>query len=242
MFRPCALALALLCVPAAAPASPLPDYPFVSASGKAELWLAPDIGELQFEVVIQHSDSEQALAQLNALSETLTTLFSEAGVAGADIGAADLGKKSVALSAKEDGGAPDAAYAYILTRHFSVRVRDLKAWPGFIGALLGRDHVDNVGVAFDRIDRDQVNDRLLQEAAQNARHTAADLALAFGRKPGAAVAIARTPLDKLGGAFGFGAVDGPGAAATPPAPGALNYAVPSAIKFTQAVHAVFKLK
>lgn len=245
MIRPCALALSLLLCQTlgGAQASPLPDYPFVTADGSADIWLAPDIGQLQFEVVAQQRDTAQALARVEELSGALLALFAEGGVAAADIEAADLSKKTVALSARDDAG--DPAQAYIVTRHFLVRVRDLQTWPGFIGALLGRDNVDNVSVAFDRVDRDQVNSRLVLEAAQNARLGAAELAQAFGRKPGPAVAITRGALDKVGARFGFGPTEGRAGAPPappPPAPGTLSYSVPSSIKFAQAVHAVFRLK
>ena len=242
MIRPGALALSLLLcqIPGKAQASPLPDYPFVTADGSADIWLAPDIGQLQFEVVAQQRETARALAQVDELSGALVALFTEGGVAAADIEASDLGKKSIALSAKDDAG--EAAQAYIITRHFLVRVRDLRAWPGFIGALLGRDKVDNVSVAFDRVDREQVNSRLVLEAAQNARLGALELAQAFGRKPGPAVAITRGALDKMGARFGFGPAEGRAGAPPPPAPGTLSYSVPGSIKFAQAVHAVFRLK
>jgi uncharacterized protein YggE len=239
MFRPLALSLCLFCHQAASHASPLPDYPFVSASGSAEIWLAPDIGELQFDVVAQHRGAEQALAQMAEASAALNAMFGEGGVAAADIDAFDLAKKTVSLS-EQASAEPDLAH--IITRHYAVRVRNLAAWPGFVAALLERNSVERVGVAFDRLDRDQVNGRLVQEAAQNARHGAADLAQAFGRKPAAAVAISRTPLDKLGGAFGFAAAAAAAPRAAPPAPGVAGHAVPAAIRYAQTVHAVFKLK
>ncbi|MDC8757730.1 SIMPL domain-containing protein [Janthinobacterium fluminis] len=237
MLRPAALSFALLCCHAAACASPLPDYPFVSASGKAEQWLAPDIGELQFDVVAQRRDGALALAEVEEASAALAAQFAAAGVDAADIDAFELGKKSVAVVAQ---AGEELAFSTAISRHFTVRVRDLRAWPDYIAALLAHKAVDNLGVAFDRVDRAQVEQRLLLEAAQNARRTAADLAQAFGRKPGAAVAISRTPPDKLGGAFGFAGAAAETAAARTPA--ARGNAVPAAIQFGQTVHAVFRLK
>lgn len=191
-----------LCAALGAQASPLPEYPFVTASGKAQVWLAPDIGELQF----------------------------------------DLAKKTTQLARPTANG---ITQTYSLARHFRVQVRDLAQWQPLVTSLVGLDHVENMSVSFDRTDRDSVNTRLMAEAAQDARVNGALLAESFGRKLGPVQAITRAPLDKLGAPFGLQESAAPAGTRTanPAAPAsAARYALPLNLAFTQAVHAVFRLK
>ncbi len=224
-----------LAAPAAA--ADLPSQPFVSTGGKAQAWLPPDIGELQFETGAQHTNAETAAATLDELSTAIGALLAEYGIAPDDIDSAELTKKTVALSTPGPDGA-DRAYS--LGRHFRVQVRDLARWPDLVAALLARDHVDSLGVSFDRTDSDEVNRDLMTQAAGDARSNGALLAKSFGRQLGPAIAIARGPLDKIGPALLGGA--GGGKPAVPRSPSTSSYAVPTAIPFGQSVTAVFRLK
>ena len=231
-----------LCAALGAQASPLPEYPFVTASGKAQVWLAPDIGELQFDLGAQSPSSEDAAAELEALATTVLAALAERGIPEADIECFDLAKKTTQLSRPTASG---ITQTYSLARHFRVQVRDLAQWQPLVASLVGLDHVENMSVSFDRTDRDRVNTKLMAEAAQDAHGNGALLAESFGRKLGPVQAITRAPLDKLAAPFGLQESAAPAGVrtATPPAAASTaRYAVPLNLAFTQAVHAVFRLK
>jgi uncharacterized protein YggE len=118
-----------------------------------------------------------------------------------------------------------------------VQVRDLAQWQPLVASLVGLDHVENMSVSFDRPDRDRVNTRLMAEAARDARDNGAVLAESLGRKLGPVQANTRAPLDKLAAPFGLQESAAPAAPAS-----TARYAVPLNLAFTQAVHAVFRLK
>jgi uncharacterized protein YggE len=221
---------------AAALASPLPAYPFVSTSGKAQLWLAPDIGELQFDTGAQHVDAAQAAKALEAVSNTVLAMLAEQGIPAEDIECFELSRKSVALSkASEDG----QSNAWSLARHFRVNVRDLKLWPQIIAGLLAIDHIDSVGTSFDRTDSDELNRGLMKGAADDARKNAALLAQSFGRKLGPAVAISRGALGRIAAPF---IETSSTAMPRPPRTPASSYDVPPSIPFAQSVNTIFKLQ
>ena len=231
------IALCLLCA-GLAQASPLPDYPFVSASGKAQTWLRPDIGELQFNTAAEHTNTEVAAARLNEASTSVLQMLAEHGVRDTDIESFDLTKKTVELSRPASDG---ATRAYLMERHFRVHVRDLEQWPQIVAALMAQDRLEALSVSFDRSDHDQIDQKLLAEAAEDARGKGALLAVAFGRHLGAAAAIAKGALDRIGAPFGLdSAAPAPLALARPP--DGPNYAVPGAIPFAQAVNVIFKLR
>ncbi|WEF32625.1 SIMPL domain-containing protein [Pseudoduganella chitinolytica] len=157
-------------------------------------------------------------------------------MAAADVDSAELAKKTVALSKPAADG---ATTAYVLTRHYRVQVRDLARWPALVAALLATEHVDSLGVSFDRSDSDQLNRDLMRQAADDARANGSALAHSFRRKLGPAMAITRGQLDKLSAPF---IAQAGGGESPPPAPAKANYAVPPSIPFAQAVTAIFRLQ
>jgi len=214
-------------------AAEMPNHPFVTASGRSELWMRPDIGEIKFEAGAQNVSAETAAAELLALSGSLMQLLVDHGVLEEDITAYEVQKKTVAVN-----NAPDPAYA--LSRYFSVRVRDLRQWPELLEQLMKMDHVDSVATSFDRTDSDAINQQLMSGAADDARKKATLLAQSFNRKLGPVVAIARGPLDRISAPFIEQEPGREKRGGSRPQSG--KYAVPESLPYTQTVNAIFMLK
>jgi len=215
-----------------AEAAEMPAHPFVTASGRSELWMRPDIAELKFEAGAQNASAEIAANELLSLSENIMRLLAEHGVGAEDITAYEVSKKIVAVN-----NSPDAAYS--LSRYFNVRVRDLQQWPDLLEQLMKMDHVDSVNSSFDRTDGDDINKQLMAAAAEDARKKGTLMAQAFGRKLGPVIAIARGPMDKISAPF-IEQERGREPRSTRPQPG--KYEVPQSLPYTQTVNAIFMLK
>jgi uncharacterized protein YggE len=216
-----------------AQAAELPNHPFVTTSGRSELWMRPDIGELKFEAGAQNVSAETAANELLALSASIMQLIADHGVPEDDITAYEVQKKTVPVN-----GSPDPAYS--LTRYFSVRVRGLDQWPDLLEQLMKMDHIDSVSTSFDRSDSDDINMQLMSGAADDARKKATLLAQSFGRKLGPVTAIARGPLDKIGAPFIEQEAGRERRGGTRAQTG--KYAVPTSIPYSQTVNAIFMLK
>lgn len=217
---------------AQAPGTALPSHPFVSTSGKAQLWMRPDIGEVKFEAGAQDASAETAAAQLQELSANAMQLLADHGVQEADIESYEIEKKSVPVN---DGQAP----AYSMGRLFHARVRDLAQWPGLIAKLVEMAHITGISSTFDRTDGDDINTQLMAAAADDARNKGNSLAKAFGRKLGPVVAIARGPLAQVGAPFMESQANRE-TRGTAPQTG--KYTVPDSIAYSQTVNAIFVLK
>lgn len=217
---------------AQATGSALPSYPFVSTSGKAQLWMRPDIGEVKFEAGTQDASAETAASQLQELSAGALQLLAEHGVQEADIEAYEIEKKTVPVGEQQQP-------AYSMGRLFHARVRDLAQWPALIAKLAEMDHITNISSTFDRTDGDDINTQLMSAAADDARNKGTSLAKAFGRKLGPVVAIARGPLDKVGAPFIEQQAARESRGTTPQSG---KYSVPDSIPYSQTVNAIFALK
>ncbi len=210
----------------------LPSHPFVSTSGKAQLWMRPDIGEVKFEAGAQDASSEAAASQLQDLSASVMQLLAEHGVQATDIESYEVEKKTVQVGE----GAPPV---YSMGRLFHARVRDLAQWPGLVEMLVEMAHITGISSTFDRMDGDDINTQLMAAAADDARNKGASLAKAFGRKLGPVVAIARGPLAQVGAPF-MELQAGHETRGTAPQTG--KYTVPDSIAYSQTVNAIFILK
>jgi len=232
MMSKFAAALLLLWAHACTQAADMPNHPFVTSSGKAQLWMQPNIGELRFETGTQHASAEIAASQLQELSAAILQALAAHGVAPGDIESHEFSKKAVPVNGSQE-------MAYSIGRSFRVQVRDLAQWPSLMDAVLAMDHVDTVSASFDRTDSDDINRELMSAAASDARSKAAQLAQAFGRKLGPAVAIARGPLDKVSAPF---VAQHPGASDSGTAAVSGRSTVPPSIPYAQSVNAIFALK
>jgi uncharacterized protein YggE len=210
----------------------LPSHPFVSTSGKAQLWMRPDIGEVKFEAGAQDSSSQAAAAQLTQLSANVMQLLAEHGVQETDLESYEVEKKTVSV----DGEKPTA---YSVGRLFHARVRDLAQWPDLVAKLVDMEHIINISSSFDRTDGDDINTQLMAAAADDARNKGSSLAKAFGRKLGPVVAVAPGPLTQVGAPF-LESQQGRETRGTSPQTG--NYSVPDSIAYSQTVNAIFVLK
>ncbi|WP_426336901.1 SIMPL domain-containing protein [Pseudoduganella sp. R-31] len=217
---------------AQASASPLPSHPFVSTSGKAQLWMRPDIGEVKFEAGAQDASAEATAAQLQELSASVMQLLADHGVQQADIESYEIEKKTVPVNEQP-------APAYSMGRLFHARVRDLAQWPDLVAKLVELAHVTGISPTFDRTDSDDINTQLMAAAADDARNKGNSLAKAFGRKLGPVVAIARGPLAQVGAPF-MEQQAGRETRGTAPQTG--KYSVPDSIPYSQTVNAIFVLK
>lgn len=232
IFAALALCAASATCGAQASGTALPSHPFVSTSGKAQLWMRPDIGEVKFEAGAQNKSSEVAAGQLQVLSASVTQLLVDHGVKEEEIESYEVEKKTVPV----DEGQPPA---YSLGRLFHVRVRDLAQWPDLVAKLVEMSNITNISSTFDRTDGDDINTQLMAAAAEDARSKGNSLAKAFGRKLGPVVAVARGPLSQVGAPF-MELQAGRETRGTAPQTG--KYSVPDSIAYSQTVNAIFVLK
>ena len=210
----------------------MPSHPFVSTSGKAQLWMRPDIGEVRFEAGSQDASSEAAAAQLQEVSAGVMQLLVDHGVQAEDVESYEIEKKTVPV----DGEKPAV---YSMGRLFHARVRDLAQWPDLVAKLVETEHITNLSSTFDRTDGDDINTQLMAAAADDARIKGNSLAKAFGRRLGPVVAVARGPLAQVGAPF-LEMQTGRETRGTAPQTG--RYSVPDSIAYSQTVNAIFVLK
>lgn len=233
--------LATLLAAGAAHASSVPDYPFVHVTGSAFRAVRPDIGSLDFEIVAQDADPAAARAVLEARVGEVRALMQQLGM-----DAEDALVREVRQGIRKDDRAANAAPSYELRCDVHINVRNLANWAPLAGGLLGKPNLDGFASAFDRSDMGTINDELMTQAIQDARHQADVMAAGFGRRVGSVMAATPDALKNLGTAMGLERDDfrrprGAGGVSAQDVDREQLLAVP-ALKLRQPVDVIFRLE
>jgi uncharacterized protein YggE len=226
-------------------ASPLPDYPFVFAEGESRAELRPDIVNVAYRVKVFASTASNAAAIVEQRTAYTLAILTDNGVARDDITAFEVEKDLIRKGQKDDFYAYTESLeviGYSMTRRVRFTLRDLKKYEAVITSLLKAPNAVNLGVKFDRTDREEIENRLLSQAVENAVEKAQRIATSAQSKVRQLRAISQTGFGGLGSLLGVGSRWGSSTfsrADRPPAEELLF--VPSSIEFASSVSVIFEL-
>jgi uncharacterized protein YggE len=191
------LATTAMLLPLAAPASNLPDYPFIHVTGSASTYVLPDIGTIDFEVIASDKDPAAARTVIDERVAAIRALMEANGLP-----VEDMEVRNVRQEVRK-ARAAEAEAIYDLRCVVHIKVRELVKWSPFASGLVGMPNLDAFATAFDTTEHDQVEAGLSGEAIKDARRKAEGLAAGFGRKLGAVTAVTTGSLKNLSNAMGL---------------------------------------
>jgi uncharacterized protein YggE len=99
------IAVAVVTVPFLASASQLPDYPFIHASGNGFVYVAPDVGEIDFEISVPQEEPEAARKVVEARIAEVRALVAKLGLPDADVEIRDV-RKDIRKGERSQAGRP----------------------------------------------------------------------------------------------------------------------------------------
>ncbi len=201
MFSKIAVVAILCLVQAAVQAADLPSYPFVHVTGSAMTYAMPDVGEIDLEVNVIDADPERARALLEERLAAVRALLATHGVPEGDVSTRDVRRDM-----PKGGPVPDT---YRLRCGVRIKVSVLASWSRIVGGLLSMPNLDEFSVAFDAVNRSQIEGELMAQALKNARRKAQDMAIGIGRKLGQASAVSSGEVRNVSRAMGLVATDFP---------------------------------
>lgn len=178
-------------------AAEFPDYPFIHTSGTGFTYVAPDLGEIDFEVSIHDADPALARQNVEARVAAIRAVLDNAGVPASDIDIRDLRRD---IRKGEAAGTPQ----YDLKCGVHIKIADLSRWKTVVGALIIMPDLDGFLIGFDSSRREQIEGALTAEALQRARRRAEAIAGGVGRKLGPASAVSTGDLKNVTRAVGLG--------------------------------------
>jgi uncharacterized protein len=154
-----------------APASPVPDFPFILAEGSAEREVPPTDAEVTFKMLAFAKTSEESTSTVQAALAKVIAGLKEQGV-GEDLITANELEKSAARGRNEESHRAAEIVGYEVSREVQLRLPDLKNYPAIVRVLMAADHISRVKSTFDTAQREEVESELVGEACAKARKKA----------------------------------------------------------------------
>lgn len=192
-------ALALASV---AGAAELPAYPFIHVDASGSRYVAPDIGEVDFEITAGDADPEAARAVVEGRIAQVRALAEGLGVAADDIEIRDV-RKDLRKVKEGDPAVP----VYDLRAGVHIKLTDMSKWRELVSPLISMPNLDGFATAFDTSQRDKVEMELMEQAMVVARKKALAMAKGAGLKLGAVSAVSSGNLKNLTRAMGLAPQD-----------------------------------
>lgn len=226
-------------------AATIPDYPFVYVTGEAQENIPPDAADATFTVLVEGSYAAVAERAVESRVTDVLQVLHAAGVSADHIDASGITKEVVTTD--ESGRKPPVIRGYKVSRQFSVKIVDLKAWPKLAAHLLESQNITDIQVTFGRSDEKSIQATLIDKAARDAQEKAQRLAKSFGQRAGAVMALSQSQFADIGPTFGMGPEEGTTLAAPVEEvvlTGRLadSLLVPRTIELSVEVHALIKLE
>jgi uncharacterized protein YggE len=200
MLKKFVVAAALVLLPFAASASQLPEYPFIHVNGNGWRYVAPDTGEVDFEIWVYEADPEAARKVVEERIGEIRALVAALGLPADDVEIRDV-RKDIRKADMAQPGAPK----YDMKAGVHIKVADLSKWKELLSPLIGMPNLDGFMVGFDTTKREQVEGELTADAIKAARRKADDIAAGFGRKVGAVSGVTTGELKNMTRAMGLAA-------------------------------------
>src|SRR5437763_8495373 len=124
----------------------LPSQPYLYVEGKAEIEKPADMVTLRFELVARNADQAKANQEVQAKAIKILTLLDEKKIAKTDAIASDLKSEPQYENEEESSRKRGKIIGYSVTRSFSVKVRDISAFPKLVDELIAFGSVEFSGI------------------------------------------------------------------------------------------------
>jgi uncharacterized protein YggE len=156
----------------------LPDKPYIYVKGMAGDEKSPDIVILRFDLVARAPDQPKANADVQARSTKVFSLLRERKVSDNDIVAEQI-RSEADFEQAERYPRRGKLIGYVVTRQFSVKLRDVGAFPKLVDDLIAVANAEFTGIeglfSKEKEIAKQLWDKAIADAREQAKRTAKEL-------------------------------------------------------------------
>ncbi len=238
---PLIVSLCILIAPSVS-ANSWPDFPIIVAEGRALLEVAPEKVDVRLEVIAFDEDSAIAVDTVETQLGDVLAVLSRFDIPAEAITSHDLEKRIE--RARHDYKNLDIL-GYNVSRSLKFELEDLAKFSDLIGALAGINNVSIKNAYFDVLDRSEHERELMNQAAEDARQQAENMAAGLGVELGDVFAVSESGYVSRTAQFALSIGDGPyPMMADSASPGGLGRSVfmPSTIEMTQTLNVIFRIQ
>ncbi len=153
----------------------MPTQPYIYVEGQAEIGRPPDMVTLRFEVAARDPSQARANEEVQSKATKILSLLDEKKIAEKDVIAGDLHSEAEYQGGNQ-AGERRTFTGYLVTRSFTVKVREVGIFPKLVNELLslGVENFSGIdpGLADEKKLQAQVWDKALSDAKERANQTA----------------------------------------------------------------------
>lgn len=153
----------------------LPDKPYIYVEGKAEIEKPADMVTLRFGVAARNADQSKANQEVQTKATKILSLIDQRKIAKMDVDATDLKSGPQYENEDESGRKRGKIIGYSVGRSFTVKVRDVTAFPKLVDELLAIAGVEfsgiDGGLSKEKVMQDEVSDNAMKNARERAEKT-----------------------------------------------------------------------
>ena len=150
----------------------LPSVPYLYVEGKAEIEKPADMVTLRFDLVARNADQTKANQEVQAKAVKILALLDQKKITQTDVVATDLKSEPQYENEEESSRKHGKIIGYSVTRTFSVKVRDVAAFPKLVDELIAFGGVEFSGIDAGLSDEKAMQDEIWKKALTNARERA----------------------------------------------------------------------
>ncbi|WP_041521715.1 SIMPL domain-containing protein [Gilvimarinus agarilyticus] len=170
-------ATAVLAVSVSTWAQPMPDFPFITVTGEAEIEVAPDTVTVNFQVMEFNKSAELAMNTVAERGAEVVALAKENGLSHEQIESYAIDKQ--VRRNRENMNGNMEIIGYEVTQRFTLEVDGLDTYEKLMNKLMRMDNTSGLNASFDISNRDEVMTSLVAKAGADARERGNNLAAAL---------------------------------------------------------------
>jgi uncharacterized protein YggE len=167
----------------------MPSFPFIVVNGSAETKVKPDEAKVSFSITEFNADPKKAELVVLQRGQEILALAKSLGIPKEQVTSSSYNKSTTRK--KDDNYNSLEILGYEISQNFTVEINNIESYTRFADQLIAMKNVDSIRPGFDVSSRDEIKNQLIQQATNNAKKKALNLAAGMGVKLGVVFAVSQ---------------------------------------------------
>jgi uncharacterized protein YggE len=235
----------ILCISNLVFADSIPNFPFLMASGSAEIQVKPDTAKIAFSITEFNKDPKDAVNVVAKRAQAIVDLAKKLGIGQEYISSAEYNKSTKRRQNEHYENLE--VLGYEVSQYFTIEIKNISLYSPLVDQLISSQNVEDVHTLFSVSNKAEIDRDLVKQATANAKIKAIDLAEGMGVKLGQVFAVSQDRyFASVEAVFGIYPINGAPAYMPPPElklqDSVSSMFVPKSIEFSKSVSVIFKIK
>ena len=181
----------------------LPNQPYIYVEGRAEIEKPADVVTLNFDLVARAADQVKANGDVQIKATKVLALLNDRKIPPKDVIAEDFRSEPEYQQDENSQRNRTKLIGYIVTRPFSVKVRDVASFPKLVDDLIASEGAEFSGINASLSNAKEIEGQVWEKALADARERSEKTLKAIGMKIDSVFAVSMSGADASARAVGI---------------------------------------